>query len=93
MRFDGRTVDENLCGRAACHSQSTEDIDPHPFSGPSNETVIERLTRPVDGRSIDPAGTGFQHVHNAADHPPIVNPRLATRVGRKKRPNTNSPIA
>jgi hypothetical protein len=38
----------------------------------------------IDIWRIDPAATGFQHVHNAADDTPVIDPRLASRIGWQK---------
>ena len=40
--------------------------------------------RAIDIRRIDPAAAGLQHVHDAADNPPVIDPRLASRIGRQK---------
>jgi hypothetical protein len=45
----------------------------------------QRYAYSVDIGCIDPAATGFEHVNDAADHPSVINTRLATRIGRKKR--------
>lgn len=62
-----------------------KDIDPHALGGPTDETIVERLARAVDIRRIGPATPGLQHVNNAADHPPVVDARLAPRVLRQQR--------
>ena len=61
-----------------------EDVDPDALGRPSDEAVVEGLARSVDRWRIDPATARFQHVHDAADHPPIINPRFAARVGWKQ---------
>ena len=40
--------------------------------------------RAVDIWRVDPAATGLQYVHDAADNPPVIDPRLASCVGRQK---------
>ena len=85
MRFDRGTVDQNLRRRAAGLSERMEQLDPHAFLRPADKAVVERLPRPVLGRRIDPATARFQHMDDAADHPPVVNARLAARVGRQMR--------
>ena len=57
-----------------------EDIDPHALVGPTHKAVIERLARAVDFRSIDPSTAGLQDMHDAADHTPVINTRLAARI-------------
>src|SRR5271169_4442490 len=62
-----------------------EDVGPNAFRRPSHEAIIQRLARAVDARRVDPTTAGLQNVHNAADHPSVIDPRLASRIGRKKR--------
>jgi len=62
-----------------------EDVDPDALGRPSDKAIVERLSRPVDVRGIDPAATGLQNVDDAADDTAIINPRLAARIGRQKR--------
>ena len=38
----------------------------------------------IDIRRVDPAAAGLQDVHDAADNPPVIDPRLASSVGRQK---------
>ena len=54
-----------------------EDLEPYSFGRPAHETIVKRLARAVEERRIRPAATGFQHMHNAADHPAIIDARLA----------------
>jgi hypothetical protein len=42
--------------------------------------------RTIDIWRIDPAAARLQDVHDAADNPPIIDPRLASRISRKIRP-------
>ena len=35
-------------------------------------------------RCIDPTTTGLQHLHDAADHPSVINTGLAPSIGRQK---------
>ena len=85
MRLDRRGVDENLRGRPAGLRERVEQVDPDAFGGPADIAIVERLLRPVFRRRVDPAAAGFQHMDDAADHAPIVDPRLAARVGGKMR--------
>ena len=84
MRLHRRTVDQDLRWRASCRCQNIEDIDPNALRSPSDEPVVKRLVRTIDIWRIDPAAAGLQHVHNAADDTPVIDPRLASRIGRKK---------
>ena len=64
-----------------------EDIDPHALGGPSDETIVECLARAVGSRRVDPTTAGLQDMHDTADHPAIINPRLATsQTGRRRNP-------
>ncbi len=62
-----------------------EDVGPDAFRSPSDEPVVKRLARTIDIGRIDPAAAGFEHVNDAANHPSVVNTRLASRIGWKKR--------
>lgn len=83
MRFDGGAIDQNLRGRSVGLRERVENVRPHAFLRPSNKAVVERLPRPVFRRRIDPATTRLQHLHDAADHAPIIDARFATRVRRQ----------
>lgn len=50
---------------------------------PAHKTVIKRLPRTIDRRCIRPAATGLQDVDDARDHPAVIDPGLAARIGRK----------
>ena len=62
-----------------------EDINPNAFGGPSDEAVVEGLARSVDRWRINPTTARLQHVYDAADHPAVIDPRLAACVGRQER--------
>lgn len=85
MRLDGGGVDQHLGRRPAGRGQGVEDVDPDALGRPSDEAVVERLPRSVDPRRIDPAPARLQYMHDAADDPPVTDPRLAARVLRKQR--------
>lgn len=87
MRLDRRGVDEELRWRPASLRERVEEIDPDALRRPADIAVIERLPRPVFRRCVDPAPAGFQHMHDAADHPPVIDPRFAPCVGGKMRRN------
>lgn len=42
--------------------------------------IIQRLMGPVDHRSVLPATPQLQHMHDPADHPPIIDTRHAARL-------------
>src|SRR4051794_32990167 len=62
-----------------------EEVHPYALRGPADIPVIEGLARAIDGRRVNPAGARLQHMDDAADHPPIVDARLASRVRRQVR--------
>jgi hypothetical protein len=58
-----------------------KDADP----APADETVVERLRRPVDRRGVPPHQPASDHVNDPRNHPPIIDPRHAARLVRQKR--------
>jgi hypothetical protein len=85
MRFDSGTIDQDLLGWPSGLRERTEQTDPDPLGRPADIAVVEGLPRPVVWRRVDPATTRLQHIDDPADHPTIVNPRLASRVCRQMR--------
>ncbi len=85
MSFDRRGVDQQFGRWPAGRCQGRENVYPHAFGGPAHKSVVQRLPRAIDGRRISPATAGFQDMHDATDHPAIIDPRLAARIGRKMR--------
>ncbi len=85
MCLDRRGVDEQFGGRPAGSRQGTEEARPDAFGRPSLETVVECLPGAVDRGCIFPTAAGYQHMHNAADHSAIIDPRLAPRIPRQMR--------
>lgn len=83
MRLHGRGVDQHLGRGAASAGQRVEEVDPDALGGPADIAVVERLARSVVIRRIDPAPAGLENVDDAADHPAVVNTRLATRIRRQ----------
>ena len=83
MRFDGGAINQNLRGWSAGLRERMEQIDPHAFLSPAHIAIVERFLRPVFERRVDPTPARFQHMNDAADHPSIIDARLAARVGRK----------
>ena len=85
VRLHRRAIDENLCRRSARLRERMEQLAPNAFGRPAHIAIVERLLRSVFWRRIDAASARFQDVNNAADHPPIIDSRLAPRVGGKMR--------
>ena len=85
MRFHGGAINQNLRRRSAGLRERVEHVGPYALFRPPDEAVVERLSRSVLGRRIDPTAARFQHLYDAADHAPIINARFATRVCRQMR--------
>ncbi len=85
MRPDRRRIDQDFSRWPAGTGESMENTRPHALRRPPNETVVERLARAVDRRRVGPPASRLQDMHDPADHPPVIDPRLAPRIGRKKR--------
>src|ERR1700729_3995654 len=85
MSLDCGGVDQHFRRWATGRCQCMKDVDPDALGRPAHEAIVERLARTVDARRVDPAATGLQHMHDAADHPAIIDPRFAARIGGKMR--------
>jgi len=85
MSLDRRAVDQHLGWRPAGGGQGPEDVEPHAFGRPAHKPVVQRLSRPVDGWCIGPATARLQHMHDAADDPPVIDPRHPARIAWKVR--------
>lgn len=85
MCLHGRAIDEYLSRRAACACQGLEEIDPDALGGPTDIAIVERLARSIVGGSIDPPSARLQDMDDAADHPTVIDTRLAARVRRQMR--------
>ena len=85
MSFHRRRVDQHLRRGTPGGGQRMEDLKPYSFGRPAHEAIVKRLAWAVEERRIRPAATGLQHMHNAADHPPIIDARLAPSIGRQMR--------
>jgi len=60
-------------------------VRPDALGRPALKTVVERLARAIDRRRVLPSATGDENVDDAADHPAVIDARLAARVGWKMR--------
>ena len=92
MRLHGGGVDEHLSWRTAGTRQHMEQINPHALCRPTDIAVVEGLVGSVDARRIDLPSAGLQHVDDAADHPAVIDPSLASCVGRQVGPDTRELI-
>ncbi len=84
MRLDRGAIDQHLRRRSASRGQGMEYIRPNPLGGPAHKPIIERLARTIDIRRIRPTAARLQDMDNPADHPTIIDPRLAACVVGKK---------
>ncbi len=83
--FDSGTVDQHLRRRSVGRGQGMKDVSPHALGGSAHKAVVKRLPRTINRWRVGPATAGLQDMNNPADHSPIIHPRLAPRVGGKKR--------
>ena len=85
MSFHRRRVDQHLRRWAPGGGQRMEDLEPYSFGRPAHEPIVKRLAWAVEERRVRPAATGLQHMHNAADHPAIIDARFPASVSRQMR--------
>ena len=85
VRLDMRAVDQHFGGRATRRRQRLEHLAPDALGRPADIAVVERLGRAVDRRRILPPATRLQHVDDAADHPPVIDPQHPARLVRQQR--------
>ena len=77
------TIDHvNVIG--ACCDQGAKQLLPEASRGPSMKAIIDCRRRTVARGAILPAATALQHMHDPADHPPIINPARTRTVLRKQ---------
>jgi len=84
MRLHGRAIDQDLRRRSAGRCECLEYVYPYALRCPADEAIVECFARTIELRRIDPAPTGLQHLDDAADDPPIIDPWLAARIVRQK---------
>ena len=75
VRLHMRAVDHDFGGRSTRCRQRDEHLLPDAFRRPPHEPVVERLSRTAARRCIDPATARFDHMDDAADHPPVIDLR------------------
>src|SRR6476469_3120328 len=76
---------QDLRRRAAGRCECVEYVYPYALRCPADEAIVECFARTIDLRRIDPPPTGLQHLDDATDDPPIIDPWLAARIVRQKR--------
>ena len=87
MRLHGRAVDQDVSRCAGRRRQSMEEPLPDALRGPSDVSVVERLSRSVVGRGVDPTPARLQDMDDAADHAAIIDSRLSAGFTRQMRRN------
>ncbi len=65
--------------------ERVEEIDPQTLGRPADVAIVKRLLRPIVQWRFDPAPAGFEQMNDPADHPAIVDARLAACVRGKMR--------
>lgn len=79
MRLQMGRVDHQPLRRAALARQFGEDVVEHAKPAPAHEPVVDGLVRTILTRRIAPAQPIPDDKDNAADHPPVINPRNPMR--------------
>ena len=87
MGFDVRRVDRHRADPASGAGQRIEDIRPDALSAPAVEAIIDRRVRAVVWRTISPPRTTSQHMQDATDDAPIIDPVRAAPATRHQRLN------
>jgi len=64
---------------------------PHALGYPARNAVAQLLRRALLARRIPPRAARLQHMHDTADHMPVVHPRLAPSLRRQKSSTRGSP--
>ena len=54
-------------------------------AAPAVPAIVDRRRRAVFGRTIRPAASALQHVHDGRDHPPVIDPPRSGLVLRQVR--------
>jgi hypothetical protein len=84
MGLGRRAVDDLRVGRIGGY-QGVEQALPKSASRPPVEAIIDRRRRSVDGRAILPSAAHLQHMNDAADHPPVVDPTRTRLIAGQQR--------
>ncbi len=85
MSLHRRGVDRHLLRRTTRRCQGMEDVLPYAFGSPADEAIVESFARAIDGRGVDSATSGLQHMDDPADDVAIIDPWFAARIARKMR--------
>jgi hypothetical protein len=85
MDFDVTAVERHLLRRILHAGDCRQQLLPDASLTPPREAVVNRLGRPVLGRTILPATAASLHVHDAAQYAPIIATRRTRLVSRQSR--------
>ena len=80
MCFDVRRVDHLCVYRAAVPSKLPEQVFPDATPRPAYEAIIDRRRWTISFRTIAPAAAAPEHVHDPADHAPVIDAFDATHI-------------
>src|ERR1700686_2679587 len=83
MRFDVRGVDHLRVCRPSVPSELPEQVFPDATSRPAYEAVIDRRRWTISFRAIAPAASTLEHVHDPADHAPVIYSLDAAHIRRQ----------
>jgi hypothetical protein len=83
--LDAAAIDEQSIGCAIGACKRAEDALPDAALGPAHEAIVERLLRPIHVRAVRPAPAAAQGVNDPAQHPAIVDTRLAAHISWQQR--------
>lgn len=81
VRLQMRAVHRDRLAVSARQGQGAEDAGEHPPARPAHKAVAEGLGGAVDRRSVLPPEPVAPDRDDPAQHPPIIHPRLAPRLG------------
>lgn len=85
MGLDVAAIDLTRFRDPAFLRQRRQDARPDAPAAPPVPSIIDRRRRAVFGRTIRPAATALQHVDDAQDHSPIIDPPRSELVLRQVR--------
>src|SRR5690606_26295821 len=73
VRLDVGGVDGHGTPDAVVTGQGLEHAEPDALPAPAVEAVVDRRVRTVLGRAVPPARPTPEHMHDARDHPAIID--------------------
>ena len=88
VRFDMRGIDHLRVSGSPVLSKLPEQVFPDATPRPAHEAVIDRRRRTVSFWAIAPATATSKHVHDPADHAPVICSLDAAHIRRQMRFNS-----